>query len=176
MSFGRSISLGFSAAAVDFRKGSQSREVVSTNMHAMRGYAGNREQSVADGRAGTVASVRNSVARGDMAAALHTVQDAATPLHRDQLWPGSYAGLGLRDALAHFFADLFPSWSTVRTATANSEALLAGAPSETLPLFTSDPLPPPGAYNDQGTRILGFRLPGSGGLIDGVWHWAAPAP
>ncbi len=176
MGFGRSVALAFSAAAVDFRKGSQSARAANTNMHAMRGSLGNVDQTIAEGRAGTTASVRNSVASGDWAAALHTVQDAATPLHQDHLWPGSYAGLGLRDALAHFFADLFPSASTVRTATANSEALLAGTPVESIPLFRSNPLPSPWAYNDPFGRISGFHLPGQGALIDGVWYWSVPVP
>ena len=176
MSFRRSVSLAFRAAAVDFRKGSQSADPANANMHAMRGITGDRAQTIAEGRAGTLASIRNSLGAGDVAAALHTVQDAATPLHQDRVWPGSYAGLGLRDAIAHFFADLFPSGLTIATATANSEAVLAGAPVETLPFFSSDPLPTPGAFNDQSTLIMGLRLPGEGAIIDGVWYYATSIP
>jgi hypothetical protein len=121
----------------------------------MLGYVGELEQTIAEGRVGAVASIKNSVATGDWAAAVHTVQDAAAPRHRDHPWPGSYAALGFRDGILHFLADLFPSWSTIVAATVNSEALLAGASADTLPLFPPQhdqspgvPMPERGVFGD----------------------------
>jgi hypothetical protein len=126
LSLGRSISLAWKVGMVDFRRNSQSGDARFTNMHAMRGTkASGIVQTVAEGRAGTARSISDSLARGDLSAAMHTTQDNQTPRHQDEVWTGSYFGLGVGGAIAHFLADLFPAPSTVTNAYADTVNLLA---------------------------------------------------
>ncbi|HEV7485035.1 MAG TPA: RHS repeat-associated core domain-containing protein [Thermoanaerobaculia bacterium] len=128
MSVRSSISLAFRVGWVDFRRHSQSDRSQFTNIHGMIGIGPDGALQTSDqARAGTVASLADSLARGDLAAAVHTAQDTPVPLHNGHVWPGSYLRLGLGAAIAHFIGDLFPTPTTVRDAYAGSLSVLEDA-------------------------------------------------
>jgi RHS repeat-associated protein len=171
MSFTGSISLAWKTMWVDFRSNSQSSNAASANMHAMIGDG----QNAAQARAGTKTSIQNSLAKGDLAAALHTVQDSVTPMHQDHAWPGSFFKLSFREALAHLLGDIFPSCATVAAATEASEEMIEDQQSDAPPAPTESALPPSSVFPSM-TIIGGYLMPPvEGALIDGVWYWA-PEP
>jgi hypothetical protein len=58
---------------------------------------------------------------GDTPLALHTVEDAAVPLHRDHVWNGVDGSF-----FKHFLGDMFPSGATIHEAVDNAKQVLQG--------------------------------------------------
>src|SRR6476619_7842485 len=91
------------------------------------------------------------------------------PCIKITFWPGSYAGLGLDGAVAHFLGDLFPSATTIRNAYNGSVGILGNDIGyDGSPIDASRWLIGP-----QVIRALpsGLGDPSSfqGAIIDGVW-------
>lgn len=129
-----SLGLAWNAMAVDFREGSQGPTPASTAQHAMIGqYQG---QPSAQSPAQAALAVRDYISYNtslntslSLGAALHTVQDAATPMHGGQQWPpqgGSWWDNTLQTA-KHIAQDTFPSLTTIGIAYGASMQALSTA-------------------------------------------------
>ena len=138
--------------------GSQSTQATHTNVHAMIGKRpGDDEvQTAVEARHAIAELTQTNVAKGTtsaLATAEHTVQDFATPAHRDRVWAGFHPN---HETGSHVLGDLFPSTTTLTNALALSimvlqDAKAAQAPhSGTLPAwviehyrFEGNPAPGP---------------------------------
>jgi hypothetical protein len=120
-----SAKLAWKTAAVDWRHGSQGKDAASANVHAMRGKVeGGSYQTSAEGQRGISQTISQELRTGDLAGALHTAEDAATPRHQDQPWEGFKLNL---TTLGHIAGDLFPSPSTMKGAIYMAEAVIQAA-------------------------------------------------
>lgn len=120
--FFHSLSLAWHSATADFRPGSQGTDAAHANWHAMEGFTSNGLQTPDEAAKGTHDVVSNSLATNDIALALHTVEDAAVPLHVNHSWTGIFHWSFVK----HFIGDNFPSIQTIRTAENNAESVLNG--------------------------------------------------
>jgi RHS repeat-associated protein len=106
---------------VDF--GTQGKDALSTAHHAMRA-AGN---SPAEAGAMNRALVSNAVASGDLGLAAHAIQDRYAEGHANfTLWEG-FTKLGFWGALAHLWADMFPSSEDLSEAERATTSMFEGA-------------------------------------------------
>ena len=146
--FFASLKLAWKAMAVDFRSGSQTTQAKDTNVHAMAGTKSDGQpQTAAEAHAGTAQTIADAMKTDpktgqptDLPEAIHTVQDQATPLHEDQLWPGFHAD---EPTVKHIWQDTFPSPGTVKKAYDNTVKLLEPEKKPAAPSTTPPPTPPP---------------------------------
>ena len=111
-SFRQSASLAWKNAWAD--KGTQGTSSDHTNQHAMIGLKSDgARQTPAEARQGTATVIGQNVAKNtvtSVAKALHTIQDAKTPLHQDRPWTGEQS---IGTIVRHVLADVFPSPQTI---------------------------------------------------------------
>jgi len=88
-SLGESLTLAWSATAVDFASGSQGTSWEVTRQHAMAGeLTPGRYQMPEQANAATNAYIQESVCSRNFPEAIHAAQDLATPGHAGNPWEG----------------------------------------------------------------------------------------
>lgn len=114
-SFSESLVLAWQVMAVDF--GSQGFNQEDTVKHAMANEGQSREQAIS----ATKEFISTSLAKDNLAEAIHATQDLATPDHAGKPW----TGFGINfETFKHIVGDVFPSRSTIIEACKNTETLL----------------------------------------------------
>ncbi len=123
-------SLSWDVTLVDL--GTQGYDAADTNLHAMAGRKANgMQQTCQEAIQGATEEVAHSLGDGNLARAVHTVQDAATDSHKGQPWPPPAdfnwfgvvpdRGFGL---LAHVGRDLVPTIPDLMDMYLNTSRLL----------------------------------------------------
>jgi RHS repeat-associated protein len=119
--------LAKAVADVDNRPGTQRPDAYDSNTHAMAGRKPNgAQQTCQQAYAGTQQQINQDIDRGDLAAALHTIEDSYSPSHFGyQPWNGGYTPLHIPGP-AHMIGEDFqtPSSPDVQAATAAAESFL----------------------------------------------------
>ncbi|MFC1867172.1 Ig-like domain-containing protein [Thermodesulfobacteriota bacterium] len=117
------LKLAWQTAVVDFSESSQEKDIKATRQHAMSGLLPDGTyQMSAEAIEATEEFIKESIKSGNIANAIHAVQDLFTPRHAGQEWRG--LDFDLESAL-HILGDIFPSWDTIKKAYQNTKQILS---------------------------------------------------